>query len=314
MVILRGIVRSGTASTDDADSYIANAEIIQLSSVVYTSSNGTFYTSALTLDIATCQASEYGTVQYSIPDFATIYDPAGVISGAITQDANISISGVTIMTDNNKIFLSGSLTSRTLSMRSGVFDGCSGVITSNTENTFRVGNAYSMSGVVQIANGGFETGNFSGWSPEFTRTAWFVEAEPTQAITTAEVTVDSKRSGSYGVKLHTEGRFLDLAQSVVTQEIPSNFDTVDFWYRPTVCNGYGIAVAYFTVYYDSGTTRDAHGYFAGIPAGDFASGCIIISGAWVNVVIHKSDIGLWEGESWHSNTIMKIGVLNRYVS
>jgi len=146
MVILRGVVRSGTASTDDADSYIANAAIIQESSAVYTSTNGTFYTSALNLDVATCQATEYASVSYSIPDFATTYDPAGVISGSITQDANTSTSGVTIMTDTSKIFLSGSLTSRTLSMRSGVYDGFSGIITQNTQNTFRMGGAYVTSG------------------------------------------------------------------------------------------------------------------------------------------------------------------------
>jgi len=155
MVILRGIVRSGTASTEDADSYIANAAIIQLSSAVYTSSNGTFYTSALTLDVATCQAAEYATVQYSIPDFATIYDPAGVVSGALTVNADITtISGASIMTDTHKLFMSGALIGRALTMMDGVYDGFSGTVTANTQNTFTVGGGYVTSGTAfpQVEN------------------------------------------------------------------------------------------------------------------------------------------------------------------
>jgi len=140
MVILRGVVRSGTASTEDADSYIANAAIIQESSAVYTSTNGTFYTSAINLDVATCQATEYASVQYSIPDFATRYDPDGVISGSITRAIDTAtVSGQTIMWDDSKIFLSDSLVGRVLEMRSGVDDGKTGVIVKNMQNSIYLG-------------------------------------------------------------------------------------------------------------------------------------------------------------------------------
>ena len=147
MVILRGIVRSGRDSTEDADSPIANAAIVQLSSAVYTSTNGTFYTSALTLDIATCQATEFETVQYSIPDFSTTYDPNGVISGSFTRTIDtVSIPGKTIVWDDNKIFLSGSLIGRVLEMRNGIDDGKTAVIEANTQNSMRLGSGSNPGG------------------------------------------------------------------------------------------------------------------------------------------------------------------------
>jgi len=139
MVILRGIVRSGTQSTEDGDSYITTAEIVQLSSSVFTSSNGTFYTSALTLDIATCKAPEYATVTYSIPDFATIYDPSGVISGSITSIDTSSHVGVTIIHDTNKIFVIDSLVGRILTMMTGIDDGKTASIISNSKNSIDLG-------------------------------------------------------------------------------------------------------------------------------------------------------------------------------
>ncbi len=140
MVILRGVVRSGTASTDDADSYIANAAIVQESSAVYTSTNGTFYTSALTLDVATCQATEYASVSYSIPDFATTYDPAGVISGSLTLGVDTSSDpGRTMIWDTDKIFMSGTLTGRILEMRSGIDDSLTAIIDGNTQNSINLG-------------------------------------------------------------------------------------------------------------------------------------------------------------------------------
>jgi len=144
VVILRGIVRSGTASTEDADSYIANAAIIQESSAVYTSTNGTFYTSAINLDVVTCEATEYGIVQYSIPDFATTYDPTGVVSGSFTRNIDISSTLTkTVVWDDNKIFISGSLIGRILEMRSGIDDTKTAIIDGNTQYSIILGGVSS---------------------------------------------------------------------------------------------------------------------------------------------------------------------------
>jgi len=141
MVILKGVVRSGRASNaNEGDVPVAGAAIIQPGGTVYTSSNGTFYTSALTLDIVTCTANEYRTVDYSIPDFATTYDPSGVISGSLTRNIDTtSYPGLTMMWDDNKIFMDGVLTGRIIEMRSGVDDGKTGIIANNTQNGILVG-------------------------------------------------------------------------------------------------------------------------------------------------------------------------------
>lgn len=148
MVILKGHVRSGRMSTEDDDSMIEGAAIIQGDAIVYTSSDGSFYTSAdTTLNTLVCSADEHQTANYSIAVFATIYDPEGVISGALTRNADIvSMSGATIITDTGKLFMSGALIGRMLSMRSGVYDGFSGVIVNNTATTVQVGGEYVTSG------------------------------------------------------------------------------------------------------------------------------------------------------------------------
>ena len=140
MVILKGIVRSGRASNEEeGDVPIAGAAIIQPGGVVYTSSNGTFFTSALTLDFVTCTAGEYRTADYSIPDFATTYDPAGVISGSVTNVDTSSYIGITIFWDNNKIFIQDALIGRSIEMRSGIDDGLAAIIVGNTQNSLTLG-------------------------------------------------------------------------------------------------------------------------------------------------------------------------------
>lgn len=148
MVILKGYVRSGEDSTEYEEVMVTSAAIIQGSRVTYTSSNGTFYTSAdVTLDYVTCETSEHKTVDYSIPVFATFYDPEGVVSGALTQNTDITTySGSSIITDNSKIFMSGVLIGRAFSMRSGVYDGYSGIIIANTVNTVRLAGGWVTSG------------------------------------------------------------------------------------------------------------------------------------------------------------------------
>lgn len=146
MVILKGYVRDAEASTEGGDVMVTSAAIIQGSAITYTSSNGTFYTSAdVTLDYATCESDRYRTVDYSIPVFATSYDPEGVVSGSLTVNVT-TLSGVSIMTDNSKIFMSGAMIGRVLSMRSGVYDGYSGIILGNTANTVQIGGGWVTSG------------------------------------------------------------------------------------------------------------------------------------------------------------------------
>jgi len=159
MVILRGIVRNAIKSSDDGgDVPVAGAVIIQLSSAVYTSTNGTFYTSALTLDVATCQASKYETVQYSIPDFATTYDPKGVISGSVTSIDTSSVAGVTTIWDTNKIYIADTLSGRTLTMMDGIDDGITAIIKNNTNNSINLG--------------GVSGGIYSTWECMTSNAAW----------------------------------------------------------------------------------------------------------------------------------------------
>jgi hypothetical protein len=140
MVILKGYVRDGQASTEYDESMVISSAIIQGSRIVYTSSNGTFYTSADTAtNYVTCEAAGYKTVEYSIPVFATTYDPSGVISGSITSINLSSLAGTTVITDTHKLFLSGSLTGRVLTMMDGLDDGKSGEIIANTANIITVG-------------------------------------------------------------------------------------------------------------------------------------------------------------------------------
>ena len=158
MVILRGYVRDAEASTDGGEVMVTSAAIIQGSAITYTSSNGTFYTSAdVTLDYVTCEAARYRTVDYSVPVFATRYDPLGVISGSLTVNADTTTySGATIITDTSKIFVSGSLVGRILEMRDGTYDGYTGAINQNTVHTVKLG-------------GGWVTS--SGWSARFSHSS-----------------------------------------------------------------------------------------------------------------------------------------------
>jgi hypothetical protein len=298
MVILRGYVRSGEGSTEYDEAMITSAAIIQGSAIAYTSSNGTFYTSAdVTLDYVTCESPGHKTVDYSIPAFATRYDPEGVISGSISKAIDTTtIPGHTIITDYSKTFLSGSLVNRFLEMRSGVDDGKTGVIAENTRNSIEVGGT-SGGGGGTFVNGGFETGDFTGWVPEL---------YGSEGISTASVTEDSKRSGVYGAETHTEGSFLDSAYALLTQEMSSDFNTIDFWYKVSINNGYGIILVYFTVYDSMDDPVNANPLFEylGVP------------GDWINVVINKSDVWLDPdtGNHWHPTTTLKIGCGNRPVS
>jgi len=141
MVILKGYVRDGEKSTEYADSVVTSASVIQGSRIAYTSSNGTFYTSAdVTLDYVTCETSRHKTVDYSIPVFATRYDSEGVISGSVTQAIDTTTyPGYTVITDFSKAFLSGALVTRVLEMRSGVDDGLFAAIAGNTYNSVKLG-------------------------------------------------------------------------------------------------------------------------------------------------------------------------------
>jgi hypothetical protein len=141
MVILKGYVRDGQASTEYDESMVISSAIIQGSRVSYTSSNGTFYTSADTAtNYATCEAAGYKTVEYSIPVFATIYDPSGVISGSITRALDTTtIPNHTIIWDDHKIFMSGSIVGRVLTMMDGVDDGLTAVVAGNTQNSIDLG-------------------------------------------------------------------------------------------------------------------------------------------------------------------------------
>jgi hypothetical protein len=140
MVILRGIVRDGEGSTETADFPITSAAIIQGSRVTYTSSNGTFFTSAdTTFSYAICQATGHKDASYSVPIFSTRYDPLGVLSGSITSINTTSIPGSTVITDYNKIFLSGILVNRVLEMRNGIDDGKFATIDANTNNQITLG-------------------------------------------------------------------------------------------------------------------------------------------------------------------------------
>jgi hypothetical protein len=157
MVILRGLVRDAQGSTDTVNETLSGAIIVQGASgdtafgVCYTSSNGTFYTSAINLDVLTCIVGRRQTSDFSIEDFATEYDPAGVISGALTANGDTTTSpGNTIITDTHKVFEVNSLAGRILEMRSGVDDGKTGVIGANTVNTITVG---GVSGGVVLASG-----------------------------------------------------------------------------------------------------------------------------------------------------------------
>jgi hypothetical protein len=141
MVILRGIVRSGRDSTESEDVYLASAMVVQVSSAVYTSSNGTFYTSAINLDTVTCIAEEHQIVTYSIPDFATTYDPAGVISGSATLVDTSSYTDFVRLWDTSKVFVPGTLAGRLLEMRSGIDDGKTAYVKSNDANSVLLGGA-----------------------------------------------------------------------------------------------------------------------------------------------------------------------------
>ena len=150
MVILKGYVRDGQASTEYDEAMISGAAIIQKTRVTYTSSNGTFYTSAdTTTNYATCEAAGYKTVEYSIPVFATTYDPSGVISGSVTSIDTSSHVSITTIWDTNKIYISETLTGRVLIMMDGLDDGKTAVIITNTANS--------------IDLGGISGGNPTGW-------------------------------------------------------------------------------------------------------------------------------------------------------
>jgi hypothetical protein len=141
MVIFRGYVRDGYASNEYDESMVTSAAIIQGLRITYTSSNGTFYTSAdVVLNYATCEASEHKTVEYSIPVFATTYDPLGVISGSVTRTIDTTtIPGHTLVWDDHKLYLSGSLTNRILTMMGGIDDGLTAIIAGNTQNSIDLG-------------------------------------------------------------------------------------------------------------------------------------------------------------------------------
>jgi hypothetical protein len=140
MVILKGYVRDGQASTEYDEAMVTSAAIVQGSRITYTSSNGTFYTSAdVATNYVTCEAAEYRTVEYSIPVFATIYDPAGVISGSITSIDISSHVGITTIWDIHKLFLPGVLIDRVLTMMDGLDDGKTAIIMANTTNSFTLG-------------------------------------------------------------------------------------------------------------------------------------------------------------------------------
>jgi hypothetical protein len=150
MVILKGYVRSGEDSTEYEEAMLTSAAIIQGTRVTYTSSNGTFYTSAdVLLDYVTCVTPVHKTVDYSIPVFATRYDPNGVISGSITKTIDTTTHpGHTFITDTSKIFLSGSLVNRILEMRSGVDDGKTAIIVGNNQNKIELGGTSGGTGDV----------------------------------------------------------------------------------------------------------------------------------------------------------------------
>jgi len=140
MVILKGYVRDGEASSKYGEVMVTSAAIIQGSRIAYTSSNGTFYTSAdVTLDFVTCESDRYRTVDYSIPVFATTYDPSGVISGNVTSIDVSSHPGVTIIEDVGKIFIFDTLIGRILEMRSGIDDGKTAIILGNSQNDIELG-------------------------------------------------------------------------------------------------------------------------------------------------------------------------------
>lgn len=134
MVILKGYVRDGEFSNEYEEVMISGAAVIQGVRVTYTSSNGTFYTSAdTTMNYATCQVGEHKTVDYSIPIFATRYDPSGVISGTITRPIDTTtIPGHTLIWDGTKEYMSGTLVDRVLEIRSGIDDGQTAIIVGNT--------------------------------------------------------------------------------------------------------------------------------------------------------------------------------------
>ena len=148
MVILKGYVRDAEASTEGGETMVTSAAIIQGSRVAYTSSNGTFYTSAdVTMDYVTCEAARYRTVDYSVPVFSTRYDPLGVISGSISKAIDTTTHpGHTFITDTSKIFLSGALVNRILEMRSGVDDGQIAIIVGNNQNKIELDGASSPGG------------------------------------------------------------------------------------------------------------------------------------------------------------------------
>ena len=141
MVILRGYVRDAEESSEYGEVMVSGATITQGTRVVLTSSNGTFYTSAdTTLDYVTCEADRYRTVDYSIPVFATRYDPLGVISGTITRPIDITTHpGHTFIWDDGKLFLPNTLVGRVLEMRSGIDDGLTAEIAANTQNGIELG-------------------------------------------------------------------------------------------------------------------------------------------------------------------------------
>jgi hypothetical protein len=147
MVILKGYVRDGKSSTSSHEVMVSGAVISQGARATNVSSDGTFYTSAdVTNNYAMCNASEYKEVNYSIPIYATIYDPEGVIAGSFTGNSDITTSGYTTVIDTSKFFLSGALIGRVLSIRSGIYDGYSSTIVGNTYNTIRVGGGIGTGG------------------------------------------------------------------------------------------------------------------------------------------------------------------------
>lgn len=148
MVILRGYVRDGKLSNEYEDVVISGAAVIQGVRVTYTSSDGSFYTSAdTTMNYATCEATEYKTVNYSIPVFATRYDPSGVISGTITRPIDTTTTpGHTYIWDGTKEYIPGTLINRVLEMRYGTDDGKSAIIVGNTVHQIELDGSGGTSG------------------------------------------------------------------------------------------------------------------------------------------------------------------------
>ena len=159
MVILEGNVINAKKTNKYRTVYVNGATLTQGSGwVVTTNNSGYFYTSANTqLDELSMQASGFVDVTISIPVFATMYDPQGVISGTLTANANVTaISGSSILTDTGKIFIPNSLVGRTVTMMNGVDDGLTGIIFGNTVNTMEVGGAIGGSIITSTSGSGLQ--------------------------------------------------------------------------------------------------------------------------------------------------------------